>query len=127
MSPASLLIVDDQELMIRVLQATLRPLEVKIRTAKSGAEAIRCVGETDPPSAILLDFSMPGMDGVETLRQIRKLPGGAAIPVVMLTARDQTSIRKDAEGLEVHAFITKPFSPTSLLQTLREMLGTTGS
>ena len=120
--PPTILIVDDQELMIRVLQATLRPLDVKIGTAKSGAEAVRFIAESGAPSAIILDFSMPGQDGVETLRQIRGLPAGAAIPVVMLTARDQTLIRKAAEGLHVHAFMTKPFSPTSLLQTLREML-----
>lgn len=120
--PPTILIVDDQELMIRVLQATLRPLDVKFGTAKSGAEAVRFIEESGAPSAMILDFSMPGQDGVETLRQIRSLPAGAAIPVVMLTARDQTLIRKAAEGLHVHAFMTKPFSPTSLLQTLREML-----
>jgi CheY-like chemotaxis protein len=124
--PSTILIVDDQELMIRVLQATLRPLDVKIGTAKSGAEAVRFIEESGAPSAMILDFSMPGQDGVETLRQIRSLPTGAAIPVVMLTARDQTLIRKAAEGLHVHAFMTKPFSPTSLLQTLREMLESPG-
>ncbi len=120
--PPTILIVDDQELMIRVLQATLRPLDVKIGTAKSGAEAVRFIKESGAPGAMILDFSMPDQDGVETLRQIRGLPAGAAIPVVMLTARDQTLIRKAAEGLHVHAFMTKPFSPTSLLQTLREMI-----
>ena len=124
--PSTILIVDDQELMLRVLQATLRPLDVKIGTAKSGAEAVRFIKESGAPSAMILDFSMPGQDGVETLRQIRSLPAGAAIPVVMLTARDQTLIRKAAEGLHVHAFMTKPFSPTSLLQTLREMLESPG-
>ena len=73
-----------------------------------------------------MDFSMPGQDGVETLRQIRRLATGAAIPVVMLTARDQTLIRKEAEGLHVHAFMTKPFSPNALLQTIREMIGIAG-
>lgn len=112
--------------MIRVLQATLRPLDAKIGTAKSGAEAVRFIEESGAPSAMILDFSMPGQDGVETLRQIRGLRTGADIPVVMLTARDQTLIRKAAEGLHVHAFMTKPFSPTSLLQTLREMLESPG-
>ena len=125
MSPA-ILIVDDQELMIRVLQATLRPLGVKIGTAKSGAEAVRYIEEVAVPAAVIMDFSMPGQDGVETLRQIRNLAAGAAIPVLMLTARDQTLIRKAAEGLHVHAFMTKPFSPTSLLETLREMLESPG-
>jgi CheY-like chemotaxis protein len=118
----AVLIVDDQEMMIRVLQATLRPLGVPIASAKSGADAVRYVQETGVPGAIIMDFSMPGQDGVETLRQIRRLPAGASIPVIMLTARDQTLIRKEAEGLHVHAFMTKPYSPNALLQTIREML-----
>jgi CheY-like chemotaxis protein len=118
----AVLIVDDQEMMIRVLQATLRPLGVPIASAKSGADAVRYVQETGVPGAIIMDFSMPGQDGVETLRQIRRLPSGASIPVIMLTARDQTLIRKEAEGLHVHAFMTKPYSPNALLQTIREML-----
>jgi len=118
----TILIVDDQELMIRVLQATLRPLGVPLASAKSGVEAVRYIEETGVPRGIIMDFSMPGQDGVETLRQIRKLASGASIPVVMLTARDQTLIRKEAEGLQVHAFMTKPFSPNALLHTIREML-----
>jgi len=116
------LIVDDQELMIRILQATLRPLGASLASARSGAEAVRYIEETGVPRAIIMDFSMPGQDGVETLRQIRKLASGASIPVVMLTARDQTLIRKEAEGLKVHAFMTKPFSPNALVQMIKEML-----
>jgi len=118
----TILIVDDQELMIRVLHATLRPLGMPLASAKSGAEAVRYVEKTGVPRGIIMDFSMPGQDGVETLRQIRSLASGAAIPVIMLTARDQTLIRKEAEGLHVHAFMTKPFSPNALLQTIREIL-----
>ena len=102
----AVLIVDDQEMMIRVLHATLRPLGVPIASAKSGADAVRYIQETGVPGAIIMDFSMPGQDGVETLRQIRRLASGASIPVIMLTARDQTLIRKEAEGLHVHAFLT---------------------
>ena len=122
----TILIVDDQELMIRVLLATLRPLGTALASVRSGPEAVRYVEETGVPSAIIMDFSMPGQDGVETLRQIRRLATGAARPVVMLTARDQTLIRKEAEGLHVHAFMTKPFSPNALLQTIREMIGIAG-
>ncbi|MEI8313574.1 MAG: response regulator, partial [Verrucomicrobiota bacterium] len=122
----AVLIVDDQEMMIRILQATLRPLGVPLASAKSGADAVRYVEETGVPGAIIMDFSMPDQDGVETLRKIRNLASGSSIPVVMLTARDQTLIRKEAEGLQVHAFMTKPYSPNALLKTIREMLGLAG-
>ena len=117
-----ILIVDDQELMYRVLQATLRPLGARLSWANSGAEAIQHVQNIGAPDALVLDFSMPDLDGVETLRQIRKLESGDSIPVVMLTARDQTHIREDAAGLHIHSFMTKPFSPNLLLSTLKQIL-----
>lgn len=120
----TILLVDDQDLMLRVLQATLRGIAAAIHAVKSGPEAVQFVRNTATPDAIIMDYSMPEQDGVETLRQIRSLPAGAAIPVIMLTARDQTLIRQAAGGLHVHAFMTKPFSPNTLVQTVREMLAT---
>ncbi len=121
--PKTVLLVDDQELVLRVVQVALKTLCVNLPGVKSGAEAISFIENRGVPDAIILDFSMPDLDGVETLRQIRKLPGGDSIPVVMLTMRDQTSIREAAQGLHVFDFITKPFSPSSLQQTVRKMLG----
>ncbi len=119
----TVLLVDDQELIIRVVQAALKPLRAATPSAKSGVEAISIIESTGAPDAIILDYSMPDLDGVETLRRIRELPAGASIPVLMLTMRDQTSIREAAKGLQVFDFMTKPFSPSSLQQTVRKMLG----
>jgi CheY-like chemotaxis protein len=115
--------VDDQELVIRVVQAALKPLGARLPAVRTGAEAIKVVESEGVPDAVVLDFSMPDMDGAQTLRRIRDLPGGADIPVLMLTMRDQTAIREAAEGLRVFDFMTKPFSPSLLLQTVRRMLG----
>jgi CheY-like chemotaxis protein len=120
--PKLILIVDDQDLMIRVLQASLRSTGAHLASAKSGAEALRKLATQPHPDTIILDYSMPDQDGVETLRQIRALPGGQDIPVIMLTARDQTLIREAARDLSVYSFMTKPFSPASLLQTVKEAL-----
>lgn len=121
--PKTILLVDDQELMIRVVQSALKTLGTHLPSAKTGAEAVRYVREQLVPDVIVLDYSMPDQDGVETLRQIRQLPRGDQIAVIMLTARDQTQIREAAEGLHVSDFITKPFSPTSLQNTVRKILG----
>jgi len=120
--PPSILIVDDQELMFRILQATLKTLGAKILFAKTGAEALYHLMEKDTPDAIILDYLLPDQNGIDTLRMIRNLPSGKEIPVLMLTARDQSLIREAAEGLNVKAFMTKPFSPNLLLQTVKEML-----
>lgn len=120
--PKTILLIDDEEHMIRLLQFALRPVGAHLAAVKSGPAALRYLETHSAADAIILDYSMPDQDGVETLRAIRALPNGADIPVVMLTARDQTLIRKDAEGLKVHSFMTKPFSPAALQQTLRAVL-----
>jgi CheY-like chemotaxis protein len=120
--PKTILLIDDEEHMIRLLQFALRPVGAHFAAVKSGQAALLYLESHPSVEAIILDYSMPDQNGVETLRQIRALEKGANIPVVMLTARDQTLIRKDAEGLQVHSFMTKPFSPSVLQQTLLRIL-----
>ncbi len=119
---ATILLVDDQDIMFRLLKTTLKPLNAECATASTGGEAIAYFEAGGRPSVMLLDFSMPDMDGVATLRAIRDTPTGADVPVVMLTARDRISIREAAEGLGVKAFVTKPFSPSGLVETVREAI-----
>jgi len=120
--PPTVLIVDDQEFMFRILQATLKSQAIRISAARSGEAALSHIEKYGAPDAIILDFGMPEMDGLDTLRLIRNLPCGKKIPVLMLTANDQTNIRNEAEGLNIHAFMTKPFGPNALLNTVKEML-----
>lgn len=117
----TILIVDDEEHMLRLLQFALRAVDARIETCRSGEEALGFLAEQSV-QLVLLDYSMPGMDGVETLRKIRELGGGSELKVLMLTARDQTAIRADAAGLNVQAFLTKPFSPSDLSARVREIL-----
>jgi CheY-like chemotaxis protein len=116
-----ILLVDDEEHMLRLLQFCLKPIPASIHCVKRGDAAVEFF-KANHPNLVLLDYSMPGMDGVETLRQIRTQEGGGAVPVIMLTARDQTAIRKEAAGLHVEAFLTKPFSPSDLVRRARELL-----
>ena len=118
----NILVIDDQEFIFRILQSILKPLGIALSSVKSGTTAIHHIVSIGVPDAIILDFSLPDMNGVEALRLIRDLPTGKTIPVLMLTARDQTLIRKEAEGLNVHDFMTKPFGPNSLLETIKRML-----
>jgi len=109
----TVLLVDDEEHMLRLLQFALKSVPVTTCALKSGPEALEMLA-AQPADLVLLDYSMPGMDGVEALRRIRAMEGGGNIKVIMLTARDQTAIRQEAAGLNVEAFLTKPFSPSDL-------------
>jgi len=116
-----ILIVDDEEHMIRLLQFALKPVAAEITALKRGEAAVGHL-ESHPVDLVILDYSMPGLNGVETLRSIRSTPGGERLRVIMLTARDQTAIRQEAAGLNVEAFLTKPFSPSDLVRRARELL-----
>ncbi len=116
-----ILIVDDEDHMIRLLQFALKPVAASIVAVKRGEAAVEFLKE-NRPDLVILDYSMPGLDGVETLRRIREGEEGAQVRVIMLTARDQTTIRQEAAGLNVQAFLTKPFSPSDLVRRTNELL-----
>jgi len=116
-----ILIVDDEEHMIRLLQFALKPVAAEITAVKRGEAAVAHLVQ-HPTDLVILDYSMPGLNGVETLRRIRETAGCDGLHVIMLTARDQTAIRQEAAGLNVAAFLTKPFSPSDLVRRANELL-----
>jgi len=117
----TILLIDDEEHILRLLQFVLRPIDAILQVTRNGMEALAYLVK-NPVAVALLDYSLPGMNGLETLQQIRSLKEGGDIKVIMLTARDQTTIRAEAEGLNVEAFLTKPFSPSDLARRVRELV-----
>ena len=117
----TILLIDDEEHILRLLQFVLKSIDAHLRVSKTGKEALAFL-EQNSASVVLLDYSLPGRNGLETLQHIRKLKDGGNIKVIMLTARDQTVIRAEADGLNVEAFLTKPFSPSELARRVRELV-----
>ena len=114
-----LLVVDDNELNLQIAEGLLEPFGPRIDCVQSGAEAVEAV-KNKAYDLVFLDHMMPGMDGVETLKKIRALPGGAdkTLPVVALTANATNSARAMffEEGFD--DFMPKPVS----MQRLDELL-----
>jgi signal transduction histidine kinase/CheY-like chemotaxis protein len=110
----SVLIVDDDEGVRRLLAYELQPLGVEILEATDGRTAIE-IAATESPDAILLDVLMPGMDGWETLRSLKERPETRSIPVVILSV-----VENRAFGLSLGAFeyLVKPVDVSQLLATL---------
>lgn len=102
------LLVDDDRMNLKRAQEILASDDIKIAAALSGEQAIGFV-EKNKPDLILLDINMPELDGFETYERIRKLPNGAVVPVIFLTAQDD--IQTEVHGFEIGAddFIRKPF------------------
>ncbi len=118
----TILVVDDSATMRRMLVATLRSLgAVRFEEAASGLEAIErlAVGAVD---LVVLDLNMPDMHGLEVLRFVRTHPSFAALPVVILTTRDDGESRRSAQRAGATLYLTKPFSPDTLVPEVSRLL-----
>lgn len=116
-----ILVVDDVPANVKLLEAKLSGEYYDVVTGRDGYEAIKMAKE-HKPDLILLDVMMPGMDGFEACRQIKKDPEISHIPVVMVTALSEPSDR--VQGLEAGAddFITKPINDTALFARVRSLI-----
>ena len=121
--PHSVLIIDDEEDIRAVAAMSLETVAGwKVAVASSGAQGV-ARAEKLRPEAILLDVMMPGMDGPATFAALRKNPRTAAIPVVLLTAKTQSSERQQLAKLGVNGVLTKPFDPLTLAGEIAAILG----
>lgn len=111
---ATILVVDDQPANLKVLLSFLRDHQFQIRIAEDGKRALQVL-ETYQPDIILLDVMMPGMDGFETCRKIKRNKRTANIPVIFMSALD--NIEDKIEGFEAGGvdYITKPFQQLEVL------------
>lgn len=119
----TLLIVDDEALVRELVHATLECAAYRIVEAADG-EAALALARSEPPDLVLLDWMMPGRDGISVLRALRADPATADIPVVVLTARGQDEDRRIAMDAGSSLFLNKPFSPLELRGFVRDIFST---
>lgn len=121
MSKRTILVCDDDELLVELLTFRLENKGYQVLVARDGAEAVKLAGQHGP-DAIILDMMMPVMDGQQVLRHLHETPETAGIPVVMLTARKQERDIVDAFGLGASDYLVKPFIPEELMTRLARLL-----
>lgn len=102
-----ILVVDDEPRWLRVMSLYLESRRYQVRTAQSGDEALRKIGEM-PPDLVIADISMPGMDGYELCNRLRRDPRTRAIPFIFFTGRDQNQDRGAAARIGADTHLTKP-------------------
>ena len=121
MARTRILVVDDEPDILALVQYNLSRAQYDVVGVASGEEALAQV-RTTPPSLVVLDLMLPGVDGLEVCKALKRDTRTAAIPIVILTARgDEADI---VAGLELGAddYLTKPFSPRVLLARIRAVL-----
>jgi DNA-binding response OmpR family regulator len=115
---ARILVVDDEPKIVRLVADYLRAAGFTVVTAGSGEEALMRA-RTEAPDLVVLDLGLPGLDGLDVTRTLRR---NGEVPIIMLTARSDETDR--IIGLELGAddYVTKPFSPRELVARVRAVL-----
>jgi two-component system sensor histidine kinase/response regulator len=108
-----ILVVDDDEVNRTVAEMLLGCVGFRIDTAEDGRVALDMVRRTDY-DLILMDMQMPVMDGLAATREIRRLPGTEATPIIAITANAFVEDRKSCLDAGMNDFLTKPFDPQRL-------------
>jgi two-component system KDP operon response regulator KdpE len=118
MSAPSVLVVDDEPAIRRLLRTSLAAQGWRVAQAESGAAALASVAAA-APDVVLLDLGLPDIDGMEVLRRLR---AGSAVPVVVLTAREDERAKVAALDGGADDYVTKPFGTAELVARLRTAL-----
>ena len=113
-------VVDDDEANLRLAGTALSKAGFRVSAMKSGQTLLKYLSE-NTPDLILLDVSMPGMDGFETMRQLRRIKRAEEIPVVFLTAEENREAEQEGLALGAEDFIRKPFLPELLIRRIRRI------
>lgn len=121
MKQRPILVVEDEQIIRSVAELSMRPLGRAVLAAENGAEAIN-IARRENPAVIILDYLMPVMDGIATLRRLKADDSTKHIPVIVMSANEKVGrdLSEQFDGASI--FITKPFNPTALRQEVHRLL-----
>lgn len=123
METERILVVDDDEKICQILTLYLRSRGYEVTSCRNGSNALTAFSDS-AADLIILDITLPGMDGLSILRKLRETSN---VPVIMLTAHTDEDERVRALGLGADDFIIKPFDPKELVARIRAVLRRSGS
>ena len=120
MTDGTVLVVDDDPVIVKLLQVNFEMEGYRVLTATDGEQAVRRARD-EQPDAVVLDVMMPGTDGLEVARRLRADPATRTLPIVLLSAKAQAS--DVVAGKDVaDEYVTKPFDPLDLLDRVAELV-----
>lgn len=117
----NILIVDDDEIVARTIERSLRSPEFCVTVAYSGVQALQ-IARRQPPDLMILDILMPGIDGYEVCRQVRADPLLSQLPVLFLTARSKEEDKIEGFRAGADDYLPKPFNVEELIMRVKAIL-----
>ena len=121
MPPATVLVVDDDPVILKLLEVNFEMEGFQVVRAADGAEGLERAREVRP-DIVVLDVMMPRMTGYEVAKALREDDGTAHIPIIFVTARAQSSDVERGMELGVEDYVTKPFDPLDLIDRVNTLL-----
>jgi CheY-like chemotaxis protein len=116
------LVVDDDVRNIFAMTSVLEKQEMVVLAAENGQDAIEMLQQTPDVDVVMMDVMMPGMDGYETMRAIRKMPELRALPIIAVTAKAMKGDREKTIEAGAWDYLSKPVEPDRMLAVLRAWL-----
>jgi CheY-like chemotaxis protein len=121
MAGQKVLVVDDEPFILRSLTFVLKKERFEVLEAKNGEEALAQI-RAHHPALVFCDVMMPKKNGYEVIREVRADPAFADIYFVLLTAKGQESDREEGTRLGADEYMTKPFSPSRIIEKAHQIL-----
>lgn len=119
--PPLILAVDDSFTIRKMIEMTLKKEGYRVVGIENGFDALVSIFE-ERPDLVILDVSMPKLNGLETCRIIKRNPDFSGIPVLMLSAKDAIYDKKKGELVGANEYLTKPFMPSELVERIHHLL-----
>ncbi len=116
------MVIDDEPFILMMMEDKLKSAGIEVLTRRDPRGAVDQIRQ-ELPDLIILDWMMPEISGIDICRELKSDPDLAGIPVFMLTAKGQEDDEKIGIRCGVDRYITKPFSPRSLLEIVLEQVG----
>ncbi|MCB0084016.1 MAG: response regulator, partial [Caldilineaceae bacterium] len=115
-----ILVVEDEQMIATLINRILSKQGYTIQVTNNGAEALRLIEEF-APHLVVLDISLPGMDGYQICRYLRNNPETASLPIIMVTAMSRPSDQRQGFATGADDYLTKPFAPAELVNRIESL------
>jgi two-component system chemotaxis response regulator CheY len=118
----TIMLVDDSATMLMSMEALLKKATFGTQTAANAESALTILKSGAKPNLIITDLNMGAMNGIELIREARKIPALRFVPILMLTTESQTARREEAKAAGASGWLVKPVDGAALLKVLGQLL-----